>query len=126
MKIDKVHREVLHKFQALKGQILIGRRDPIKGSQKSPKLKPDKYVNEEHILHNLVRGFYKPGGKQYLLSYLVTESDNNYGKQIDWKDKSAFDFNTIIMHPPSAEKDVRKKSDIEAARNNMKYDRGFI
>jgi len=120
MEIDKVHTQVLHKFQALHGQVLVG-RDPIKGSQSSPKVKPDQYVSEEHILHDLVRGFYKPGGKKYLLSYLATESVNNYGKQIDWKDEKTFTFNTIIMHPPSAEKDVRKKSDIEAARNNMMY-----
>ena len=120
MEIEKVHTQVLHKFQALHGRVLVG-RDPIKGSLSSPKLKPDEYVSEEHILHDLVRGFYKPGGKKYLLSYLATESDSNYGKQIDWNDKETFTFNSIIMHPPNAEKDVRKKSDIEAARNNMKY-----
>lgn len=120
MEIDKVHTQVLNKFQALHGQVLVG-RDPIKGSQSSPKVKPDRYVSEEHILHDLVRGFYKPGGKKYLLSYLATESDSNYGKQIDWNEKETYSFNSIIMHPPSAEKDVRKKSDIEAARNNMKF-----
>lgn len=111
------HLDVLDKFNSLKGQILYG-LESIKG-KKGSKLQPDKYVDREHILHDLIRGFYKPGGKKYILSYLATESNDNYGRQIYWRDEGKFEY--IKMLPPSGEKDNRKKSDIEAARNNLKY-----
>lgn len=102
----------------LKGELLIG-REAIKGINSKSKLPADKYVPAPHILHDLIRGFYKPAGKPYLLSYQATESSENYGKQIIW-DESRSDFLRIEMHPPNGEKDNRKKSDIAAARYNMK------
>ncbi|MGE7983348.1 McrB family protein [Solibacillus sp. NPDC093137] len=119
MELEKVHEEVLKKFQAIQGEVLIG-RVPVKGTKENPKIPKDEYVSDEHILHDLIRGFYKPGGKKYLLSYLATESQENYGKQIDWLDEKKYKFKSIIMHPPSGEKDNRKFSDIEAARFNLK------
>ena len=120
MQLENVHEETLRKFQALHGEILVG-REPIKGTQASPKVPKDQYVSKEHILHDLIRGFYKPAGKSYLLSYLATESDDNYGQQIKWIDKDKFLFSSIIMRPPSGEKDNRKFSDIAAARYNLEH-----
>lgn len=111
------HLDILDKFNSLKGQILYG-LESIKG-KKGSQLQPDKYVDREHRLHDLIRGFYKPAGKKYILSYLATESNDNYGRQIYWKEEGEFEY--IRMLPPSGEKDNRKKSDIEAARNNLKY-----
>lgn len=111
------HLDVLDKFNRLKGQILYG-LESIKGKN-GKQLQPDKYINREHRLHDLIRGFYKPAGKKYILSYLATESSDNYGRQIFWKEEGEFEY--IKMLPPSGEKDNRKKSDIEAVRNNLKY-----
>lgn len=111
------HLDILNKFNSLKGQTLYG-LESIKG-KKGTQLQPDKYVDREHRLHDLIRGFYKPAGKKYILSYLATESSDNYGRQIYWKEDGNFEY--IKMLPPNGEKDNRKKSDIEAARNNLKY-----
>lgn len=116
--LDEVHKGILMKFQALKGELFIG-KEKIKGSDFNSKLKPDKFVPEPHILHDLIRGFYKPAGKPYVLSYQATEAEKNYGKQIIWEEPG-ISFKRIEMHPPSGEKDNRKKSDIEAARYNLK------
>ncbi|MEY6553284.1 HNH endonuclease [Bacillus cereus] len=116
--MDSKHKGSLRKFEALKGKLLIG-KDQIKGKNSNEKLPPDEFVSETHILHDLIRGFYKPAGKPYLLSYQTTESEENYGKQVIWK-KKGFSFSKIEMHPPSSKKDNRKKSDIEAARYNLK------
>jgi putative restriction endonuclease len=115
--LDSKHNGVLRKFEALKGKLIIG-KDQIKGINSDRKLPPDEFVPEAHILHDLIRGFYKPAGKPYLLSYQATESEENYGKQIVW-DEEGISFSKIGMHPPSGEKDNRKKSDIEAARYNL-------
>lgn len=116
--MDSKHKGFLRKFEALKGKLLIG-KEQIKGKNSNEKLPPDEFVSETHILHDLIRGFYKPAGKPYLLSYQATESEENYGKQIVWE-KKGFIFSKIEMHPPSSEKDNRKKSDIKAARYNLK------
>lgn len=108
---------ILKKFQYLKGELIIG-REGIKGKNNIDKLPPDEFVPTSHILHDLIRGFYKPAGKPYLLSYQATESEENYGKQIIWKDKGN-NFSKINMHPPRGEKDNRKISDIKAARYNL-------
>jgi energy-coupling factor transporter ATP-binding protein EcfA2 len=107
------HIGLLYKFISLKGEIIRG-QDKIKGKN-GEKLKADKYVNEEHILHDLIRGIYKPKGFQCMLSYQATEKDKNYGKQIEWKDENKEEFKRIILKPPSSEKDTRKTSDINAA-----------
>lgn len=116
---ESVHQGILRKFQALKGSVLTG-QSPIKGKSKEQRVPADKFVEDDHLLHDLIRGFYKPAGMPFLISYQATESDENYGQQIIWKDKQAFEFETIEMRPPSSPKDNRKKSDIEAARYNLK------
>lgn len=105
------------KFQYLKGEILIG-KERIKGMAKGETLLADEYVKAPHILHDLIRGFYKPKGKPYLLSYQATELKENYGNQIQWE-ADGENFSQINMLPPNKEKDNRKKSDIAAARYNM-------
>lgn len=110
------HLGLLLKFQFLKGEVIIG-KSGIKGEGSDNRLPPDEFVNVQHILHDLIRGFYKPAGRPYLLSYQATESNSNYGKQIIWNNK---DFSMIKMQPPRGEKDKRKISDIEAARYNLK------
>ncbi|MCU1806375.1 HNH endonuclease [Cytobacillus firmus] len=115
--MDYIHEGILKKFQALKGKLLIGKAE-IKGIDSNTKLPPDQFVAEPHILHDLIRGFYKPAKKPYLLSYQATESESNYGKQIIWEIKG-YSFLKIEMHPPSGERDNRKKSDISAARYNL-------
>lgn len=120
MKIDEVHRRVLKKFNTLKGETLKGQA-PIKGLKKGELVPPDEYVSEDHMLHGLIRGFYKPTKKQYLLSYQATELKDNYGEQIRWIDKEVYSYELIEMRPPDSLGDSRKKSDINAARYNMKY-----
>ncbi|MEK5208589.1 HNH endonuclease [Psychrobacillus sp. FSL H8-0510] len=115
---ERVHQGILRKFEALKGQTLVGKL-PIKGVNKEQRVPADQFVEEDHILHDLIRGFYKPAGMPFLISYQATESDENYGQQIIWKDKSLYEFETIEMRPPSGPKDNRKKSDIAAARYNL-------
>ncbi|WP_394234147.1 McrB family protein [Niallia oryzisoli] len=115
--LDEVHKGILMKFQSLKGKLIVG-KEGIKGHDSQNRLQPDKFVPEPHILHDLIRGFYKPAVKPYILSYQATEAEKNYGKQIIWE-KQGFNFKRIEMHPPSSEKDSRKKSDIEAARYNL-------
>jgi putative restriction endonuclease len=117
---ESVHRGILRKFEALQGEKVVG-RDPIKGLNKDNRVPADQYVPETHILHDLIRGFYKPKGMPYLLSYQATESYENYGRQIIWKDQSIAEFHHIEMRPPSSVKDNRKKSDIAAARYNLKH-----
>ncbi|MEF7441682.1 HNH endonuclease [Paenibacillus lautus] len=118
--MDLVHEGVLRKFESLKGNLIVGKVG-IKGNNSNERLPPDQYVPEAHILHNLVRGFYKPAGKPYILSYQATESNKNYGKQIIWKDTHQNQFLRIEMAPPNKEKDPIKKSDIEAARYNLNH-----
>lgn len=117
---ESVHQGILRKFEALKGETLVG-KVPVKGINKEQRVPADIYVEEEHILHDLIRGFYKPAGMPYLISYQATESENNYGQQIIWSNKEAFEFETIEMRPPSSPKDNRKKSDIAAARYNLEH-----
>ncbi|MFJ7678636.1 HNH endonuclease [Peribacillus sp. NPDC097198] len=113
-----VHQGILRKFEGLKGQTIVG-KVPIKGINKEQRVPADQFVEEDHILHDLIRGFYKPAGMPFLISYQATESDENYGHQIIWKDKTLHEFDTIEMRPPSSPKDNRKKSDIAAARYNL-------
>jgi len=120
LKVDKIHQQTLKKFNALKGQTLTG-RGPIKGIKTGGLVAPDKYVHHEHIMHDLIRGFYKPAKKPYLLSYQATESKDNYGEQIRWINKIQYSYEVIEMHPPNSPKDNRKKSDINAARYNMEH-----
>ena len=115
--MEKIHREILLKFNHLKGEVLIG-KTKIKGLAKGETLLADEFVSGPHILHDLIRGFYKPKGKPYLLSYQATELSENYGRQIEWDTKGEV-FSYIDMLPPSKEKDNRKKSDIAAARYNL-------
>lgn len=115
--MEKIHRELLFKFEHLKGEILIGKKR-IKGMAKGETLPADEFVSGPHILHDLIRGFYKPKGKPYLLSYQATELSENYGRQIEWEVPGEV-FSDINMLPPSKEKDNRKKSDIAAARYNL-------
>jgi len=117
--MELVHKGVLRKFDALKGEVINGKK-LIKGESKEKRVPADKYVEGEHILHDLIRGFYKPAGQPYLLSYQATESIENYGKQIVWNEIGE-SFREIKMHPPSGEKDNRKKSDISAARYNLEH-----
>ncbi|BAK15230.1 predicted restriction endonuclease [Solibacillus silvestris StLB046] len=118
MLTERIHQGILRKFEGLKGQILVGKL-PVKGINKDHRVPADQFVEEDHILHDLIRGFYKPAGMPFLISYQATESDENYGQQIIWRDKSIFEFKTIEMRPPSSPKDNRKKSDIAAARYNL-------
>lgn len=115
---EPVHQGILRKFEALKGETLVG-KTPIKGISKEQRIPADQFVEEDHILHDLIRGFYKPAGMPFLISYQATESEENYGYQIIWKDKARHEFETIEMRPPSSPKDNRKKSDIAAARYNL-------
>lgn len=117
--LELVHEGILKKFEILKGKLIVGKAD-IKGSNSEERLPPDEYVSEAHILHNLVRGFYKPAGKPYILSYQATESNKNYGKQIIWRDNNQSEFLRIEMAPPDKENDYSKKSDIASARYNLK------
>jgi len=117
---DHIHREILEKFHHLKGSVLIG-KERIKGKGKEQRVPADEYVSSEHMMHDLIRGFYKPKGMPFLLSYQATESDENYGKQIVWNDQSLLEFKKIKMAPPSAVKDNRKISDIAAARYNLAH-----
>lgn len=117
--MEKIHRELLLKFETLKGEVLIGKKR-IKGMAKGETLPADEFVSGPHILHDLIRGFYKPKGKAYLLSYQATELSENYGRQIEW-DVPEKTFSYINMLPPSKEKDNRKKSDIAAARYNLEH-----
>ncbi|MBX9180161.1 AAA domain-containing protein [Paeniclostridium sordellii] len=109
---DKVHLGILNKFDCLKGNIITN--DRVKGG-KGCKLKPDKYVGVEHILHDCIRGFYKPQGWECMLSYCATEKEENYGRQIVWKNYEKGEFEKIVMSPPDGEKDNRKTSDIKSA-----------
>lgn len=118
--MDKIHKQVLKKFEMLAGETLIGRQF-IKGPSTGQLVPPDQYVDSEHILHDLIRGFYKPAKKPYLLSYQATESNENYGQQIRWKHKDNYSYELIEMHPPNSPKDNRKKSDINAARYNLNH-----
>ncbi|MFI8492689.1 HNH endonuclease [Peribacillus butanolivorans] len=115
--MEEIQEGVLRKFQAYKGRILIG-KEKIKGKNSAERLPIDEFVSGTHILHDLIRGFYKPARKPYLLSYQATESEDNYGEQIVWEEKGE-SFTKINMHPPRGEKDNRKISDIKAARYNM-------
>ncbi|MDW5523743.1 HNH endonuclease [Carnobacterium maltaromaticum] len=117
--MDTIHEGLLKKFQALKNQTFHGQQY-IKGLDQN-RLAPDNFVPVNHLLHDLIRGFYKPAKKPYLLSYRATESINNYGEQIIWKDEKKIDFKLIEMKPPNGEKDNRKTSDINAARYNLKF-----
>lgn len=117
---EAVHRGILLKFEALHGETLVGKA-PIKGINKDQRVPADMYVEEDHILHDLIRGFYKPAGMPYLISYQATELEENYGQQIIWANKDAFEFESIEMRPPSSPKDNRKKSDIAAARYNLEH-----
>ncbi|MBK5500154.1 hypothetical protein [Peribacillus sp. TH14] len=56
----------------------------------------------------------------FLISCQATESDENYGQQIIWKDKARHEFEIIEMRPPSSPKDNRKISDITTARYNLR------
>ncbi|WP_206911687.1 hypothetical protein IGL98_002385 [Enterococcus sp. DIV0840] len=116
---EETHRQILFKFQALKGQVIYG-KEQIKGVDKQRVL-PDKYVATNHIMHDLIRGFYKPKGKNFMLSYQATEKDENYGHQINGLNEDKGTFESINMRPQSSKKDNRKKSDVEAARFNLKY-----
>lgn len=115
---EQVHQGILRKFEGLKGETLVG-KVPIKGISKEQRVPADQFVGEYHILHDLIRGFYKPAEMPFLISYQATESDENYGQQIIWKDKARQEFESIEMRPPSSPKDHRKKSDIAAARYNL-------
>lgn len=115
--METIQEGILKKFQANKGRLMIGKQE-IKGRNSVEKLPPDEFVPGFHILHDLIRGFYKPAGKPYILSYQATESDKNYGKQIEWIE-SGKSFRKIHMQPPRGERDNRKISDIRAARYNM-------
>lgn len=118
---EPIHLGILRKFEHLKSTIFHGQTE-IKGKRGSGVfLPPDEHVPSEHILHDLIRGFYKPKGKAYMLSYQATESDKNYGKQIQWKNSSLLEFELIRMSPPTGEKDNRAKSDIAAARYNLEH-----
>ncbi|MED5018465.1 HNH endonuclease [Paenibacillus chibensis] len=117
--MEVVHEAILRKFEFLKGSLIVGKAG-IKGYKSGEKLPPDQYVPEAHILHNLVRGFYKPAGKPYILSYQATESSNNYGEQIVWGDENRSEFSRIELAPPNKENDNSRKSDITAARYNFK------
>lgn len=121
--MEDFHEGILKKFQFLKGEIIFGQKG-IKGKGKTERIPSDEFVPEPHILHDLIRGFYKPAGELYLLSYQATEADENYGKQIIW-DNNGENFLKINMHPPRGEKDNRKISDIRAARYNLENDIPF-
>ncbi|QOT08457.1 HNH endonuclease [Paenibacillus sp. JNUCC32] len=116
--MEATHEGILKKFDALKGKLIIGKAG-IKGINSKKRLPADEYVPEAHIIHNLVRGFYKPADKPYILSYQATESSENYGKQIVWSDETQSEFLRIEMAPPDKENDHSKKSDIVAARYNL-------
>lgn len=117
--MEIIQEGILKKFELYKGRLFIG-KEKIKGKNSTDRLPPDDLVPGTHILHDLIRGFYKPAGKPYLLSYQATESDDNYGKQIEW-DVKGKSFHRIHMQPPRGEKDNRKISDIRAARYNMEH-----
>lgn len=108
-----VHLGLLRKFQHLKNQTL-------KGKEEIKNLPPDELVPKEHFLHGLVRGFYKPQNLDYILSFLVMEKDDNYGRQIEWIDKEKGEFKRIVIKPPNSPEDPRANSDIEAGRLTMK------
>ncbi len=114
---NKIHYGLLQKIQLLKGQVLNG-REKIKGIDGNG-LEADEIIPEKHILHDLIRGIYKPKNFQCMLSYQATEKEKNYGQQIIWHDSSKNEFDKIILKPPSGEKDNRKKSDIMAAEFAM-------
>lgn len=118
--LEIIHEGILKKFEFLKGNLIVGKAG-IKGANSEQRLPPDQFVPENHILHNLVRGFYKPAGKPYILSYQATESSKNYGKQIIWSGSNQNEFVRIEMAPPNKEKDPIKESDIEAARYNLNH-----
>lgn len=105
----QTHLELLEKFERLSGVILT--------SKEIKHVPADSYVSTQHIMHDLIRGFYKPAQKPYLLSTLLSE--DVYGKEIVWLNENKDEFIRIEMKPPSGEKDNRKKSDIAAARYNM-------
>ena len=119
LKDDKFHYGLLYKINELKGQVLSGRKE-IKGID-GKGIEADDIVPEKHFLHDLIRGIYKPKGKPWMLSYLATEKDSNYGKQIIWKDSKKDSFEKIILVPPNGEKDNRKISDIKAAEFVMEH-----
>ncbi|MFJ7981396.1 hypothetical protein ACIQ1D_14035 [Lysinibacillus xylanilyticus] len=49
---------------------------------KDQRVPADQLVKQEHLLHYLIRGFYKPAGMQFFISYQATESAENYDQQI--------------------------------------------
>lgn len=114
MKMDDIHMQTLKKFHALKGKT-------FRGANQIRNVPPDRYVDEIHILHDLVRGFYKPAQKPYVLSYRSAESDSvdNYGFQIKWNNKDDLTYNYIEAYPPNKPGDVRRHGDIKAVRYNM-------
>ncbi|MFJ7735623.1 HNH endonuclease [Lysinibacillus sp. NPDC097287] len=111
--MDKItHNQILRKFNAYKGKRLSG-------AIELKNLPADEYVDQPHILNDLVRGFYKPSKENFILSFRPTEKIENYGPQIIWEDEENGVFKEIRMLAPNKEKDVRKAGDIRAAEFNM-------
>lgn len=110
----RLQMQILRKFDALNGKVL----EKTKGFLiHAPE---DEYVDEQHTLHSVQRGLYKPRGEQFLLSYRATEKEDNYGEQIIWQDKDRGVWEKILLQPPTKENDANKKKDIEAARYNLR------
>lgn len=112
LNITNTHLGILRKFESLKGKVITV--EYVKGN-KERRLQPDEYVNEEYMLHDCIRGFYKPKGWECMLSYCATEKEENYGKQIVWSNYEKGKFAKIVMNPPTGQKDNRKISDINSA-----------
>ncbi|QCR33567.1 hypothetical protein [Lysinibacillus sp. SGAir0095] len=88
---ETVHQGILLKFEALKGQTLVG-KIPIKGISKEQRVPADQFVEEDHILHDLIRGFYKPADMPFLNSYQATESEKTMDNKFYGKIKSLTNF----------------------------------
>lgn len=111
------HKQLIKKFSYLSGTKILG-KEMIKGKDKLNRVPADEIVESEHILHDLIRGFYKPKDMPFLLSYQATEISKNYGKQIHWKNQKTLDYEYIDMLPPDKITDNRRISDIKAANFN--------
>lgn len=116
MMSDK-HKQLIKKFSFLSGTKILG-KEMIKGKDRFNRVPADEIVESDHILHDLIRGFYKPKDMPFILSYQAMEISKNYGKQIHWKNQKKLEFEYIDMLPPDKITDNRRFSDIKAANFN--------
>lgn len=101
--VDKTQLQVLKKFYKKMGKNM--RAKNIFGDrEKGEKLPRDLYVEEEHYMHNLIRGVYKPEGSEFPQA-LMLNPESRWNLEIDREYPTLrlnYDFHEEIGH----EKDI--------------------